>query len=192
MELQHVNVKLILANPDEVDLEPLIPIFHSWIQEQAPGDLLLDIADYRHVPAGPGVILIGHRGDYSVDNTQNRLGVRYNRKAELDGNNESRLRQAAVSALSACRRLQSDVRLDGKLYFNRRELELFINDRMLAPNTDSTRQAAEPELRGFFNKLFGGASYSIEFDAEPRQLFSARLRSEKSFTIDELLANLDS
>ena len=32
-------------------------------------------------PAGPGVMLIGHQADYSVDNTDDRLGVRYNRKA---------------------------------------------------------------------------------------------------------------
>jgi len=192
MEMQHVNVKLMLANPDEIDLEPLIPIFHGWIQEQAPGDLLLDIADYRHVPAGPGVVLIGYQGDLSVDHRQNRLGVRYNRKAELDGDNEGRLRQAAVAALTACRRLESDARLDGKLHFNGREVELFINDRMLAPNNDATRQAAEPELRGFFGKLFRGASYSMSFDTEPRELFSATVRTEKPFTVDELLTNLGS
>lgn len=190
MELQHVNVKLMLANPEAVDLEPLVPIFHSWIQHQAPGDLLLDIADYRHVPAGPGVILIGHQGDFSVDNTQNRLGVRYNRKAELDGDNASRLRQALVAALTACQRLESDDRLDGRLHFDGRELELFINDRLLAPNTDATRRAAEPELRGFFDGLFGGAKYSLSFDGEPRKLFSAKVRSEQAFTAGELLANL--
>ena len=192
MEMQHVNVKLILANPDQVDLEPLVPIFHSWIQEQAPGDLLLDIADYRHVPAGPGVILIGHQGDFSVDNTQNRLGVRYNRKAELNADNQGRLRQAAVAALNACKRLESDARLEGKLQFNGRELELFINDRMLAPNNDASRQAAEPELRSFFSKLFRGANYSVSFENEPRKLFSATVQSDKPFTVDELLANLDS
>lgn len=192
MEMQHVNVKLMLANPDEVDLEPLVPIFHSWIQEQAPGDLLLDIADYRHVPAGPGVVLIGHQGDVSVDNTRNRLGVRYNRKAELNGDNQSRLRQAAVAALNACKRLESDGRLDGKLRFNGRELELFINDRLLAPNNDVTRKAAEPELRGFFSKLFRGANYSVSFETEPRKLFSATAKSDKPFTIDELLANINS
>ena len=63
MELQHVNVKLLLANPDAVDLAPLFPIFNSWIQNQAPSELLLDIADYRHVPDGPGVVLIGHQGN---------------------------------------------------------------------------------------------------------------------------------
>src|SRR4029077_10076795 len=67
MELQHVNVKLIVRTPEEVDLEPLIPIFHGWIQGRVCDELLLDIADYRHVPAGPGVVLIGHEADYSVD-----------------------------------------------------------------------------------------------------------------------------
>jgi len=192
MEMQHVNVKLMLENQDEVDLEPLIPIFHSWIQEQAPGELLLDVADYRHVHAGPGVVLIGHQGDYSVDNKGSRLGVRYNRKAELDGNNDTRLRQAAVAALTACRRLEADTRLEGRLRFNGRELELFVNDRMLAPNDDATRRAAEPELRAFLDRLFGGRGYSLTFSSDPRKLFSVTVQSAKPFAVGELLANLES
>src|SRR5712692_2262165 len=95
MELQHVNVKLLVKTPQEVDLEPLIPVFHGWIQDQVCEELLLDIADYRHVYAGPGVVLIGHECNYSVDNTDNRLGVRYNRKA-------------ARAALTACQRLDAE------------------------------------------------------------------------------------
>lgn len=85
MQLQHVNVKLLVQNPEALDFELLIPIFHGWIEGQTSSELLLDIADYRHVPAGPGVVLIGHEGDYSVDNTDNRPGVRYNRKAPTRG-----------------------------------------------------------------------------------------------------------
>ena len=88
MNLQHVNVKLMLDSPADADLAPLIPIFYSWIKGQIFEELLLDVADYRHVPAGPGVVLIGHQANYSVDNIDNRLGVRYNRKAELDGGNQ--------------------------------------------------------------------------------------------------------
>ena len=84
MQLQHVNVKLLLQNAEGARLEPLIPVFHSWIEHQNGDELLIDIADYTHVPAGPGVVLIGHEGNYSVDNTGNRLGVRYNRKAAVD------------------------------------------------------------------------------------------------------------
>lgn len=101
MDFQHVNVKLLVNDPGGVDLEPLIPIFHRWIQGRVFEELLLDIADYRHVYAGPGVVLIGHQADYSVDNTDNRLGVRYNRKAPLDGSNQNRLIQAARAALTA-------------------------------------------------------------------------------------------
>ncbi len=101
MNLQHVNVKLLLANPAEVHLDPLIPVFHSWIQDKVFDELLLDIADYQHVPDGPGVVLIGFEGDYSVDNTDHRLGVRYNRKTPLDGTNQDRLKQAARAALTA-------------------------------------------------------------------------------------------
>ncbi len=88
MQLQHVNVKLLVQNPEEANLEPLIPVFHSWIENQNGDELLIDVADYTHVPAGPGIVLIGHEGNYSVDNTGNRLGVRYNRKAAFDGGNQ--------------------------------------------------------------------------------------------------------
>src|SRR6266568_6371726 len=131
IELQHFNVKLFLGNPEEVDLEPLIPIFHDWIQNQVGEGLLLDVADYRHVDAGPGVVLIGHEGNYSVDNTDNRLGVRYNRKALLDGSLQDRLEQAARAAIGACQRLEDDPQIKGSIRYNRRELELFINDRLL-------------------------------------------------------------
>ena len=57
MELQHLNVKLLVKEPEEAALEPLIPVFHSWIEEQVFEELLLDVADYRHVHAGPGVVL---------------------------------------------------------------------------------------------------------------------------------------
>src|SRR5260370_24044056 len=84
INLQHINVKLVLKDSDSLDhgrdLDPVIPVFHSWIQQQAFDELLLDVADYRHVEGGPGILLIGHEADYSLDNTDNRLGVRYNRK----------------------------------------------------------------------------------------------------------------
>src|SRR6202171_1260877 len=149
MEMQHVNVKLLVRNPEEVDLEPLIPVFHGWIQNQIGEGLLLDIADYRHVHAGPGVVLIGHEGDYSVDNTDHRLGVRYNRKAPLDGSNQDRLKQAARAALMACQRLEAESRMGGKLRFNGQEMEIFINDRLLAPNSGATRQAFESDFENF-------------------------------------------
>ena len=116
--LQHVNVKLFLADAASLDLEPLIPIFHSWITGAAFNEMLLDVADYRHVPSGPGVVVIGHEADYAVDNADGRLGVRYNRKTAVEGDNSFALQQAARAALTACRRLEEEPRLDGKLRFD--------------------------------------------------------------------------
>ena len=111
MELQHVNVKLYVENPEGTDLEVLIPVFHNWIQDQVCEELLIDVADYRHVHQGPGVVLIGHEANYSLDNTDNRLGVRYNRKALIAGSNQDRFTQATRAALTAYRRLDSDPRV---------------------------------------------------------------------------------
>jgi hypothetical protein len=169
----------------------LIPIFHGWIQEQAKGELLLDIADYRHVPAGPGIILIGYDGDYSVDNTGNRLGVRYNRKAELEGSDQDRLKQAMRAALTACQRLEGDARLGGKFRFNGEDIEIFLNDRLIAPNDDATRKAVDPDFQGFFENLFGEGRYSLRYgNDDPRKLFTVSVKSTKAFSAAELLGRL--
>lgn len=190
MDLQHVNVKLLLEHPADADLEALIPIFHSWIQGQVFEDLLLDIADYRHVPAGPGVVLIGYQADYSVDNANDRLGVRYNRKAVLDGTNQDRLMQAARSALVACQRLEAEPTLEGKLRFNGHEIELFINDRLVAPNREATRTAVDDDFQIFFQQLFRGSEFTLTYESDPRRLFGVSAKASRSFTVADLLANL--
>src|SRR5919198_4013028 len=105
IELQHINVKLFVNDPEKVDVQAVVPLFHRWIQGQIFDELLLDVADYSHVPDGPGVVLIGHEADYALDNTEGRLGVRYNRKASLPGCNRDRLIQATRAALNAFQRL---------------------------------------------------------------------------------------
>jgi hypothetical protein len=190
MEFQHVNVKLLVQDAGEPHLEPLIPVFHSWIEQQNGGELLIDVADYSHVPAGPGVVLIGNEGNYSVDNTDHRLGIRYNRKAGVEGSNQDRLKQAARAALTACQRLEAEPRLGGKFRFNGQEIEIFINDRLLASNTPATREAVHEDLRKFSHKLFGGREYAISYSAEPRSLFTAYVKATQPVTAAELLAAL--
>lgn len=192
MNLQHVNAKLFVKNREQVDLERLIPVFHSWIRDRVFDELLLDVADYRHVFEGPGVAVIGHEANYSVDNEDNRLGVRYNRKAALEGSNQDRLEQSTRAALTALQRLEQDTRLDGQLQFGGHEIELFINDRLLAPNTDATREATKEDFAEFAKRLFRGGEYSLSQAADPRRLFGWTLKASSPFTVAELLKNLDS
>jgi hypothetical protein len=190
MDLQHVNAKLFIQHPEDVDLALVIPVFHSWIQGRVCEELLLDVADYRHVPGGPGVVLIGHEANYSLDNADNRLGVRYNRKAVENGTPQDRLEQAARAAIVACQRLEGDPRLDGKIRFNGRELEFSINDRLLAPNVGATREALEPEIRALCARLFTNQEYSLQYERDPRRLFSVAIQTAKVFTTESLLKNL--
>jgi len=190
MEMQHVNVKLLVRDPGDVDLDPLIPVFHSWIQKQVGEGLLLDVADYRHVPEGPGVVLIGHEGNYSVDNTDDRLGVRYNRKAALDGSNQDRLKQAARAALTACQRLEAESRLGGKLRFDGQEMEIFINDRLLAPNNEATREGFKSDFATFLQQLFRGGKFTTSFSSDTRRLLGVSVKTAEPVRLADLLANL--
>ena len=188
IDLQHINVKLLLEGAE--DLDPVIPIFHEWVQAQPFPELLIDVADYRHVHHGPGIVLIGHEADYSLDGTNGRLGLRYNRKAQFDGANQDRLIQAIRAALTAIQRLEANTRLNRNLRFKGQDIELFVNDRLLALNNDQTRQAADPEIRTLSNQLFAGAEYSLKYETDQRRLFGAFIHSERKFSVEELLENV--
>src|SRR5690349_3838270 len=102
MNLQHLNLKLFLDQP--FDPQPFIGVFNDWIQRQptprrVTPELLIDVADYRHVNHGPGLLLIGHEANYSLDQAEGRWGLLYARKAAVDGSPLERLQQAARAAL---------------------------------------------------------------------------------------------
>ena len=57
-----------------LDVEALIPVFHRWIKQHLLPELTIDVANYLHVPQGPGVVLIGHGSDYFLDEGEGRPG----------------------------------------------------------------------------------------------------------------------
>lgn len=189
IDLQHINVKLYFKDSG-ADLAPVIPIFHNWIQGQLFDELLLDVADYRHVHHGPGLMIIGHEADYSLDQTDGRLGLRYNRKSPAPGTNIERLTQATRAALLAAQLLEADTRLNGRLTFNGQDIQLIINDRLLAPNDEATREAVKPDIQTLAAKLFGPAGYSLSFDTDPRRLLSAAIHASHPFSAGNLLESL--
>ena len=79
--MEHVNIKIFAADSPSVRFADAIPVFHRWIQSRDLPELLIDVADYSHVPAGPGVVLIGLEANYALDNAHNRPGLLYVRKA---------------------------------------------------------------------------------------------------------------
>jgi len=162
MELQHINVKIYVEGDLQVDPERYIEAFHRWVAEQSADELLIDVADYRHVPAGPGVVLVGHEADYAMDNSGNRSGLLYNRKAPQDGENLDRLRQAFAAAARACELLEAEFGDADGLKFSRQEFEILINDRAIAPNSDATLTECRPDIETFLKSTLGQNGFRIE------------------------------
>jgi hypothetical protein len=167
--VQHVNVKVFATAGEQIDLAAALPVFHRWIQEEVCEELLLDVADYRHVPAGPGIILVGHEANYSLDNRGGRLGLLYNRKAILDGSSAHNIAQALHAALTACRRLEDEPLFEGRLRFDAGRIEISVNDRLLAPNTDETFQALRPAILEAMAEFYGAQPFTLGRAGEPRE-----------------------
>ena len=186
MNIQHVNLKFYLENPESINLADFAAVFNTWIQGQRLEELLIDVADYLHVHHGPGIMLIGHEADYSLDNRAGRLGLLYNRKAQIEGTTQEKLAQAARAALIAAQILENEQGLK----FNGSEVQLIVNDRLLVPNTAETFADIEPDIKSFFNQLYSGAEYSLSHHGDLRERFTVNVKTAPSFSVDTLLKNL--
>src|SRR5579862_4031689 len=138
-----------------VEVEAVIPVFHRWLKDHVLPELVIDVANYGHVPEGPGVVLIGHGTDYFMDLGEGRLGLLHNRKRTGPAAGE-RLSDLARRALHAAALLEKEAALGGKLTFATNELLFRINDRLAAPNTDATFAALKGELEALGKQLFAG------------------------------------
>jgi hypothetical protein len=186
MNIQHINIKIYLENSATVNLANYAAVFNSWIQQQRLEELLIDVADYLHVHNGPGIMLIGHEADYSLDNRAGRLGLLYNRKAQLEATTQEKLAQATRAALTAAQILEKE----NDLNFKGSEVQLIVNDRLLVPNTAETFAALEQDLQAFFDRLYNGAEYSLTHDADPRERLTIHVETWTNFDIETLLKNL--
>ena len=166
--MEHINIKIFAEG--QADVAAAIPVLHRWIQDRVCPELAIDVADYSHVPAGPGVILVTHEANYSLDAARGRLGLLYNRKAPLTGTPVERLRHCWDAALWACQRLEQESEFKGKLTFNPNEAEVILNDRRAFPNTEETWQA----LRGDIGQFFAG--YALTRSSDPRDRFRVHAR----------------
>lgn len=179
-DFQHINVKIFATPDSKVDWPALIPVFHRWIREQSLPGLLLDVADYSHVPAGPGMMIIGHDAHYAVDNRSNRLGLLYNRRTASEGSTtKDRIAEAYDAALKAARKLEQEPELRNQLRFDEVQVEIWVNDRMLAPNTPETFAAFEPEVASFLQARLG-STISLERSSDPRDLVRVRTIAARS------------
>ncbi|MEO8212473.1 MAG: hypothetical protein ABI560_04745 [Myxococcales bacterium] len=169
-------------------LETFIPVLHRWIKDHVLRELMIDVANYAHVPDGPGVVLIGHGSDTFIDETGGRRGVMHSRKREAPAP-EERLGDAFRRALHAAMLLETEPALAGTVRFSPNEFLFRINDRLLAPNTDQTFAAVKAELDTLAARMFEGP-YELGRVGDAKSLFSVKLVSPAPSTLATLLSRL--
>jgi hypothetical protein len=190
MEVQKLNVKLFVESPSAVPLTDFIEIFHSWIQ--ATDGIYHDVADYSHMHAGPGIVLVANDANVSIDESDNRRALLYSRKRVLSGSTQERLRSAVRSSLENFRKLERDPSLDGRFKLLGNEVVIGIHDRLNWPNTDESFAELATEIQLLARTLFSDAQLSLEREAEERKTFAVRIKASRSFDVDELLGRLKS
>ncbi len=157
---KRISIKFFAANPEAVDPAAFVPIFQRWIQEHAVEGLLVDVTDYKHVRDGPGILLIGHEGDYAYNLSDERPGLQYVRKTGLPGTLVETLHMLYRLALAAARQIEAEPSLNG-LRFRYDQAEIAFLDRLHTPNTPELWKAIQPEVQAALADLYGDASIEL-------------------------------
>ena len=188
MDLQKINVKIFVEQPNCAALADFIDLFHGWIQ--STDGIYHDVADYTHMQEGPGVLLVADDANLSIDESENRRGLLFSQKKPLSGSNHEKLVAVLRAALENCRRLEDETRSKGPIRFSGNEVTVAINDRLQAPNTDDTFNEIRPEIEAVAQRLFDGTAFTLHRDADSRKRFNVTVRAAQSFDTRTLLENL--
>lgn len=181
-----------LASPDPkapVELDPCIGLFHRFIQEKTVPGLLLDVADYIHVPDGPGVVLIGHEVDYGIDSVDGETGLLTTHKRHGDTDLEDVARETLRFALAAIRAIEADDAVE--MAFDTGRVTIHLIDRLRTPNDDATFAAARAALAPVAEKLFAGGHEAVRAHADdPRRPLAVTLVAKEPADATTLLERL--
>ncbi len=174
MDLQRFCVKFFARDASDVDDACFTEVFHDWIRRKPIPGILVDVADYRHVPNGPGIMLIGHEANIAMDRSGGRFGLLYQGKRAQEGTLPQRILAALATALQACQHLEQEPRLDGKLVFEAGGFDFISNDRLLAPNEATAAAELSGPLASAAERLYpeGASIERVSDDPGERLRFS--------------------
>ena len=173
MNLERIGVKIFAEELAPVPVREFIPIFHGWIQKQAvPGHQLIDVHNYSHIHHGPGILLVASEANFSIDLADGKMGLFYYRKLPGAG-----FALVLNTALSACRLLETEPVLSGRLRFRDDELQIVANDRRTAANDDAAFRALSPELSSALQQVLKKGNWSLtRSSANPKERLTIHCR----------------
>ena len=196
MESVKYDLKLFLQDASQVNLEDFIPVFHDWIQHQRLDELLIDVVDYRHVHDGPAVMLIAHDAHYAIDMAGGRMGLLYSRRRETHPSRNAiqsvteRLRSVLHCALKACRFLETEPALQGRVKFGGDEMLLRINDRLVSSTLDAFDDL-QSHLQPVLERLYPGCQVEMAPCDGTDSRLAATIKTTEDTGVATLCSRLD-
>ena len=189
MTPKRLSAKIFLSEAADIELANYVPVFQRWIQQNAVEGLLIDVADYAHVHHGPGIILIGDEGDYSLDLAEGRPGLLYTRKRAMPDSLQDALVTVVRLAVAAAQQLEQETSLKNPgVEFG--EIQLKFLDRLTVPNTPETFDGIKDALQTFANDLYGNDDLVLGSD-DPREALTVTLKSTETVAAQALADRLN-
>ncbi|MGK7888637.1 MAG: hypothetical protein AB4042_04840 [Leptolyngbyaceae cyanobacterium] len=188
MNPERFCVKFFATPNTQVENEAIfIDIFQDWIKHRKLDGVLLDVADYSHVPGGPGVMLIAYETNYAMDHGEGQFGLYAQRKVAEAGTPQERILSLVKSTAAFGQLLESDKRVDIKLEGHK---FLYIsNDRLNAPNTDEAFAAVKGDLEAIATQLYPGQTVTVtRVENDPRARLTAVVEAQTPVSLETLVA----
>ncbi len=187
MNLHRIQVKCFVRDPSGIDLPALIPVFHRWIQNDALGEMLIDVANYAHVVEGPGILLIAHEADYALDLSRGRPGLLYTRKRDVPETIGEALETALRRLFTAARLLEDEESLGGMYRFRTDELEIGFPDRLRVPNRAESLDLVRDDVVRTLTESYGVERAELEWTGDDSRLpFSVHVTIAGAPALSEL------
>jgi len=181
------QVKFFLDTSNPIDGALFTGVFQRWIQDNALDELLIDVADYRHVFQGPGTVLIGHYSDYTIDNRDGRIGLLYTRKRQTTEDVAEQLRTSLQRTLKAAELLEDEPVFKPALKFNISEIEVRFVDRLNFQNNSATFETIKDDVTAVLSEFYGAHALQIEqVQGDPRDLFALKVSADSAVRLVDL------
>ncbi|QQR89089.1 MAG: hypothetical protein IPJ88_12810 [Myxococcales bacterium] len=149
-----INLKFFIENDDSLDHENFIRVFHEWIKQGSLDDVLIDVADYRHVHHGPGVMLIAHYANLGLDQQDGKTGLLYHAKRDVAGSLSEQLHRAFAYTLKAAEQLETESCFNGQLKFQSDSFLLRVHNRLqIGTETEKAQDQLNEALKDVFPAL---------------------------------------
>lgn len=187
-DLYRICVKLYGPEPG-VSGDLFVTIFQEWIRDRVLDMVLLDVADYAHAPASPGIMLIAHEVSFALDRADGRFGLLVQRRTPVEGGAMEAVAVTLGHAFAVANRLERDSRLAGSLNFDRSGIRIESNDRLRAPNNDEGYSSFERAVRDALERVAPGKTVlTTRVPNDPRDRLAIDVRISDEVQMDPGIA----